>query len=112
MEIAVSSIPDDPIWHSETIKVDITLLEVDMSSTSVVLKSRFNWLKQIYFDFCHMYTGRSEVETKVAYIYICDYGTRRLLHIFTAEIEAANKACMYVKNNEKNVYCFFVCFFQ
>ena len=63
-----------------------------MSSTSVVFKSRFNELKQIYFDFCHMHTGRSEVETKVVfiyifvimehgviayiYIYICDYGTR------------------------------------
>ena len=68
-EIVVSSIPDDPIWHSETMKVDITLLEFDMSSTSVVFKSRFNSLKQIYCDIRHMYTGRSEVETKVDYVY-------------------------------------------
>ena len=36
-EIAVSSVPDDPIWHSETIEVDITfkVIEFDMSSTSV-----------------------------------------------------------------------------
>ena len=33
-----------------------------------------NELKQIYFDFCHMYTDGSEVETKVASAYICDYG--------------------------------------
>ena len=49
--------------------------------TSVVFKSRFNSLKQIYYDFCHMCTGRSEVETKIDYIYIyvcvcvCDNGT-------------------------------------
>ena len=24
----------------------------------------------MYFDFCHMYAGRSEVETNVAFIYI------------------------------------------
>ena len=47
-----------------------------MSSTSVVFKIRFNEIKQIYFDFCHMYTGRSEVETKLTFIYISDYGTR------------------------------------
>ena len=36
-EIAVSRVPDDPIWHSETIEVDITfkVIEFDMSSTSV-----------------------------------------------------------------------------
>ena len=51
-----------------------------------------------------MYTGRSGVETKVAFLYICDYKntelyTNRLLHIVTAEIEAVNKACMYVEIN-------------
>ena len=37
-EIIVSSIPgDDPIWDSDTITVDFTLLEFDMSSTPVGL---------------------------------------------------------------------------
>ena len=64
-EIAVSSVPDDPIWHSETIEVDITfkVIEFDMSSTSVFL-SRFNELRQIYFDFCHMYTGGRKLKQK------------------------------------------------
>ena len=56
-----------------------------MSSTSVVFKSRFNELKQIYFDFCHMHTGRSEVETKVVYIYIfviMEHGVIAYIYIF------------------------------
>ena len=53
-------------------------------------------------DFCHIYTDGSKVETKVASEYVCLYGTRgyRLrdcCSIFTAEIEAINKALTYVK---------------
>ena len=75
-----------------------TLSEFDKSSTSsTVFKSRFNEVKQKYLDFCHIYTDGSKVETKVASAYVCPYGTRgyRLrdgCSIFTAEIEAINKA--------------------
>ena len=101
-EIAINSIPDVPIWDSEPITVDFTLFEFDKSSTSTVFKSRFNEVKQKYLDFCHIYTDGSKVETKVASAYVCPYGTRgyRLrdgCSIFTAEVEAINKALTYVK---------------
>ena len=52
-------------------------------------------------DFCHIYTDGSKVDTKVASAYVCPYGTRgyRLRNgcsIFTAEVEAINKALTYV----------------
>ena len=102
-EIAINSIPDVPIWDSEPVTVDFTLSEFDKSSTSsTVFKSRFNEVKQKYLDFCHIYTDGSKVETKVASAYVCPYGTRgyRLrdgCSIFTAEVEAINKALTYVK---------------
>ena len=102
-EIAINSIPDVPIWDSEPVTVDFTLSEFDKSSTSsTVFKSRFNEVKQKYFDFCHIYTVGSKVETKVASAYVCPYGLlgyrlRDGCSIFTAEIEAINKALTYVK---------------
>ena len=101
-EIAINSNPDVPIWDSEPVTVDFTLSEFDKSSTSTVFKSRFNEVKQKYSDFCHIYTDGSKVETKVASAYVCPYGTRgyRLrdgCSIFTAEIEAINKALTFVK---------------
>ena len=76
-EIAINSIPDVPIWDSEPVTVDFTLSEFDKSSTSsTVLKSGFNEVKQKYLDFCHIYTDGSKVETKVASAYVCPYGTR------------------------------------
>ena len=70
--------------------------------TSTVFSSRFNEVKQKYLDFCHIYTDGSKVETKVASAYVCPYGTRgyRLrdgCSIFTAEVEAIDKALNYVK---------------
>ena len=81
---------------------DFTLSEFDKSSTSTIFKSRFNELRQKYSDFCHIYTDRSKVERKVAAAYVCPYGTRsyRLrdgCSIFTAEVEAIDKALKYVK---------------
>ena len=102
-EIAINSIPDVPIWNSEPVTVDFTLYEFDKSSTSsTVVKSRFNEVKQKYLDFCHIYTDGSKVERKVASAYVCPYGTRgyRLrdgCSIFTAEVEAIDKALNYVK---------------
>ena len=102
-EIAINIIPDVPIWDSESVTVDFTLSEFDKSSTSsTVFKSRFNELKQKSLDFCHIYTDGSKVETKVTSAYVCPYGTRgyRLrdgCSIFTAEVEAINKALRYVK---------------
>ena len=102
-EIAINSIPDVPIWDSEPVTVDFTLSEFDKSSTSsTVFKSRFNEVKQKYLDFCHIYTDGSKVERKVASAYVCPYGTRsyRLrdgCSIFTAEVEAIDKALKYVK---------------
>ena len=101
-EIAINSIPDVPIWNSEPVTVDFTLSEFDKSSTSTVFKSRFNEVKQKYLDFCHIYTDGSKVERKVASAYVCPYGTRsyRLrdgCSIFTAEVEAMDKALKYVK---------------
>ena len=66
------------------------------------LKSRFNELRKKYSDFCHIYTDGSKVEIKVASAYVCPYGTRsyRLrddCSIFTAEVEAIDKALKYVK---------------
>ena len=98
-EIAINSIPDVPIWDSEPVTVDFTLSEFDKSSTSsTVFKCRFIELRQKYSDFCHIYTDGS----KVASAYVCPYGTRsyRLrdgCSIFTAEVEAIDKALKYVK---------------
>ena len=66
-----------------------------------LVKSRFNEVKQKYLDFCHIYTDEFKVETKVASAYVCPYGRRgyRLrdgCSIFTAEVEAINKALTYV----------------
>ena len=109
-EIAINSIPDVPIWDSEPVTVDFTLSEFDKSSTSTVFKSRFNEVNQIYLDFCHIYTDGSKVETKVASAYVCPYGTRgyRLrdgCSIFTAEVEAINKAltCVIVSTRKSFV---------
>ena len=102
-EIAINSIPDVPIWDSEPVTVDFTLSEFDKSSTSsTVFKSRFNEVKQKYLDFCHIYTDGSKVERKVASAYVCPYGTmsyrlRDGCSIFTAEVEAIDKALKYVK---------------
>ena len=102
-EIAINSIPDVPIWDSKLVIVDFTLSEFHKSSTSsTAYKSRFNEVKQKYLEFCHIYTDGSKVETKVSSAYFCPYGTRgyRLrdgCSIFTAEVEAINKALTYVK---------------
>ena len=111
-EIAINSIPDVPIWDSEPVTVDFTLSEFDKSSTSTVFKSRFNEVKQKYLDFCHIYTDGSKVETKVASAYVCPYGTRgyRLrdgCSIFTAEVEAINKALTYVKVSTRKSFVIF-----
>ena len=64
-EIAIDSIADVPIWDSEPVTIDFTLHELDKSSTScTVVKSRFNGVKQTYWDFCHIYTDGPKVETK------------------------------------------------
>ena len=112
-EIAINSFPDIPIWDSEPVTVDFTLSEFDKSSTSsTVFKSRFNEVKQKYLDFCHIYTDGSKVETKVASAYVCPYGTRgyRLrdgCSIFTAEVEAINKALTYVKVSARKNFVIF-----
>ena len=112
-DIAINSIPDVPIWDSEPVTVDFTLSEFDKSSTSsTVFKSRFNEVKQKYLDFCHIYTDGSKVETKVASAYVCPYGTRgyRLrdgCSIFTAEVEAINKALSYVKVSTRKSFVIF-----
>ena len=107
-EIAINSIPDVPIWDSEPVSVDFTLSEFDKSSTSNVFKSRFDGVRQKYLDFCHIYTDGSKVETKVASAYVCPYGTRgyRLrdgCSIYTAEVEAIDKALTYVKVSSRKV---------
>ena len=112
-EIAINSIPDVPIWESEPVTVDFALSEFDKSSTtSTVFKSRFNEVRQKYLDFCHMYTDGSKVERKVASAYVCPYGTRgyRLrdgCSIFTAEVEAINKALNYVKVSTRKSFVIF-----
>ena len=63
-------------------------------------------------DFCHIYTDGSKVETKVASAYVCPYGTRgyRLRYgcgIFTAEVEAINKALTYVKVSTRKSFVIF-----
>ena len=63
-EIAINSIPDVPIWDSKPVTVGFTLSEFDESSTSsTVLESRFNELKQKYSDFPHIYTDGFEFES-------------------------------------------------
>ena len=108
-EIAINSIPDVPIWDSKPVTVDFTLPEFDKSSTSTIFKSRFNELRQKYSDFCHLYTDGSKVERKVASAYVCPYGTmsyrwRAGCSIFTAEVEAIDKALKHVKVS--SVECF------
>ena len=111
-EIAINSTPDVPIWDSEPVTVDFNISEFDKSSTSTVFKSRFNEVKQKYLDFCHIYTDGSKVDTKVASAYVCPYGTRgyRLgdgCSIFTAEVEAINKALTYVKVSTRKSFAIF-----
>ena len=115
-DIAINSIPDVPIWDSEPVTVHFTLSEFDKSSTSsTVFKSRFDEVKQKYFDFCHIYTDGSKVETKVASAYVCPYGTRgyRLrdvffyCRIFTAEVGAIKKALTYVKVSTRKSFVIF-----
>ena len=111
-EIAINSIPGVPIWDSEPVTVDFTLSEFDKSSTSTVFKSQFNEVKQKYLDFCHIYTDGSKVETKVASAYVCPYGTRGyrlrdVCSIFTAEVEAINKALTYVKISTRKSFVIF-----
>ena len=60
-----------------------------------------NYLKQKYSDFRDIYTDDSKVETKLAFAFVCDFGIRghRLRdgrRIFITEIEAINKALLYV----------------
>ena len=110
-EIVINSIPDVPIWDSEPVTVDFTWSEFDKSSTSV-FKSRFNEVKHKYLDFCHIYTDGSKVETKVASAYVFPYGTRgsRLrdgCSIFTAEVEAINKALTYVNVSTRKSFVIF-----
>ena len=109
-EIAINSISDVPIWDSEPVTVDFTLSEFDKSSTSTVFKSRVDEVKQKYFDFCHIYSDGSKIETKVASAYVCPYGTRgyRLKYFcstFTAEIETINKALTYIKASTRKKNC-------
>ena len=110
-EIALNSIPDVPIWDSEPVTVDFTLSEFDKSSTSsTVFKSRFNEERQIYLDFCHIYTDWSKFETNVTPAYVCPYGTRGYIprdgcSIFTAEVEAINKALTYIKVYTREKLC-------
>ena len=112
-EIAINSVPDVPIWDSEPVTVDITLSEFNkLSTSSTIFQSRFNEVKQQYLDFCHIYTDGSKVETKVASAYVCPYGTRgyRLrdgCSIFTAEVEAINKAWTYVKVSTRQSFVIF-----
>ena len=110
--VFLNNIPDVPIWDSEPVTVDFALSEFDKSSTSTVFKSRFNEVRQRYLDFCHIYTDGSKVETKVASAYVCPYGTRgyRLRDgcgIFTAEVEAINKALTYVKVSARKSFVIF-----
>ena len=112
-EIATYSILDVPIWDSKAVTVDLTLSEFDKSSTSsTVFKSRFNEVRQKYLDFCHIYTDGSKVETKVASAYVCPYRTigyklRDGCNIFTAEVEAINKALTYVNVSTRNSFVIF-----
>ena len=106
-EIAINSMPGVPIWDS----IDFALSEFDMSSTSsTVFKSRFDKLRHIYSDFCHIYTYGFKVERKVASAYVCPYGTmvyilRNGCSIFTAEVEAIYKAVKYVKTIFTGTLC-------
>ena len=111
-EIAINSIPDVPIWDSERVAVDFTLSEFDKSSTSTVFKSRFNEVRQKYLDFCPIFTDGSKVVTKVASAYVCPYGTmgyrlRDGCSIFTAEVDAIDKALTYVKVSTRKSFVIF-----
>ena len=112
-EISINNILDVPIWDSEPVIVDFTLSEFDKSSTSsTVFKSRFNEVKQKYLDFCHIYTDGSKDETKVASAYVCPYGTRGYglrdgCSIFTAVVEAVNKALTYVYVSSRKSFVIF-----
>ena len=99
--IATNDIPDVPIWDSKHVSVDFSLSEFDKSSTSSdVFMSKFNELKLKYNGFCEMYTDGSKVGEKVACAVLTDCGvlSYRLPNgcsIFTAELEAINKAIMF-----------------
>ena len=100
-EIAINSTPDVPIGDSEPVTVDFTVFKVD-----------FNEARQIYLNFCHIYTDGSKVETKLASAYVCPYGTRgyRLrdgCRVFTAEVEAINKALTYVNVSTRKSFVIF-----
>ena len=69
-------------------------------------------VKQKYLDFFHIYTDGSKVETKVASAYACPYGVRGYklrdgCSIFTAEVEAINKALTYVNVSTRKSFLIF-----
>ena len=111
-EIAINSIPDVPIWDSEPVTVDFIYPNLTSHLFSTVFKSRFNEVKQKYLHFCHIYTDGSKVETKVASAYVCPYGTtsyrlRDGCSIFTAQVEAINKALTYVNVSSRKSFVIF-----
>ena len=90
----------------------LLILLYPSSTSSTVFKSRFNEVKQKYLNFCHIYTDGSKVETKVASAYVCPYGTRGYIlrdgcSIFTAEVEAINKALTYVNLSTRKSFVIF-----
>ena len=72
-------------------------------------------VRQKYLDFyhiCTIYTEGSKVETQVASAYVCPYGTRGYrvrddCSIFTAEVEAINKALTYVTVSTRKSFVIF-----
>ena len=111
---AINSIPDVPIWDSKHISVDLSLSELDKSSTSSdVFISKFNESKERYTDYCQIYTDGSKIEEKVAcavFIHDCGPLSYRLpdgCSVFTAEVEAIYKALLFARYSKRKYFVIF-----
>ena len=103
-DIALSTIPDTPIWLSEENEVSFKLSIYDKHSTSPEF-FKFKFLSEVlpdYQDYLHIYTDGSKREHLAAYGVHCRYGnlSNRLTDdssIFTAEVEAMKSALRYIR---------------
>ena len=103
-EIAITKLPDVPIWRSEINEVNFKLASYDKSTTSpFFFQTKF--MSEIiteYPDYLHIYTDGSKQDNLAAYGVHCNYGnlSNRLTDdtsIFSAEIAAIHSSLKYIR---------------
>ena len=101
--ILETEIPHVPVWELDEVPVSFELAELDKKVTpSEVFVSKFREVQQQYNGFCQIYTDGSKVNEKASSAVYSSWGkiSFRITDnssIFTAEMEAINKALKYVE---------------